>query len=485
MTFGYIWPLQRQSDGDGNGLTVLRGVQFVLQSQENVNWIMFSSEPISFVFDTNVRTDIVAVKSFKGTIRLAIIPPNTKIKDSTNGMVQVSSSTGLRRLVYHASVYPTGAKVDFDFRDPSATTTTTNSVAKSVLNGLASATGANVAANRIAAEATMQSTGGRVANVHFRFVTKTANSNSAAAAAASTESTGLLMLSLPHHAFSFTFNHMLDSKHFDLVYQCIKGSMTPVVGSVWTYEEKLPTLGFEPLAGDYAASSSSYSVDAILSNMSIRKILSDSLEKDLMDAMPTRTENIYGFGKSVARLAQLVHISDKLAGPDNPLNVNKTLSNMTTTNSSSSTRSSAGSMYERASNLRQTALEKLSSYLELLLTNQLSDSLLYDASLGGLVSTDGLSDFNADFGNGRYNGTFMAFSPSICLSCVCHHQAYTVARFPASLQITTSTMGTHDLATEQNLISIRHCSLLTIPFLVSSSSDPQIHSVCLRYYGKA
>ena len=57
-------------------------------------------------------------------------------------------------------------------------------------------------------------------------------------------------------------------------------------------------------------------------------------------------------------------------------------------------------------NIRAKAAEKLHDFLEMMLNNQVQDSLLYDASLGGLISADGLADFNADFGNGRYNGKF-------------------------------------------------------------------------------
>jgi endoglucanase Acf2 len=195
------------------------------------------------------------------------------------------------------------------------------------------------------------------------------------------------MLALPHHAAAFTESHMLDAKHFDLVYQCIKGNMTPVVGSSWIYDEPLLSLGFEHnIPG----------VSDILSDSTIRIIMAENLEEDLRIALPTRDENIYGFGKQVARIAQLAHISNELiATSGRPAN-----------NSSHSTHGSRRlrSVDDKIQILHAKAVDLLSSNLELLLTNQLSDSLLYDATLGGLVSTDGLSDWNADFGNGRYNG---------------------------------------------------------------------------------
>lgn len=362
----------------------------MLQTQEGVNWIVFASEPIAFEFDSRIRTEVISSKPFKGTLRLAVIPRSSKVEDSGNGMVQVSSSTGLRRLVYHASVYPVGAKVDYFFRDPSAPTTT-NNVGKSVLSGI---TG-NLGVLKTGAGITQPTKGEeRVADVKFQFTTKTANSNAITADAATGKQTDLLMLSLPHHAFSFTQSHILDSSHFDLVYQCIKGAMTPVIGSVWTYEERLLSLGFEPSAHD-----ASKSLDSILSNKSVRRLLAENLEDDVLIAPPTRTENIYGFGKQVARLAQLAHIADQLLGPANPINLGSNSSKANNTQSFSS-----APLDKRLVSVRDAALQKLSENLELLFTDQLSDSLLYDASLGGMVSSDGIADFNADFGNGRYNG---------------------------------------------------------------------------------
>lgn len=346
-----------------------------MQSQEGANWIVFASEPISFVFDTRRKTDIFSGKAFKGTIRLAVIPPSSKMKNTDDGMVEISSSTGLRRLVYHAGVYPVGAKVDYDFRDPNSPATTETS--KKLLSALTG--GATVGANpRISKP--------RIASVHFTFTTKAINSNTNIPSSASGKATGLLMLALPHHTVSFTKSHMLDAKHFDLVYKCLKGNMTPVVGSSWTYEEPLLSLGFEHnIPG----------VKETLADTTIRRIMAQNLEEDLKIALPTRDENIYGFGKQVARIAQLAHISYQLLG----------LSSGGVRSNSTQSGKLDAIIDGKIAVLHDRAVGALSSYLDLLLTNQLADSLLYDASLGGLVSTDGLSDWNADFGNGRYNGT--------------------------------------------------------------------------------
>jgi endo-1,3(4)-beta-glucanase len=45
----------------------------------------------------------------------------------------------------------------------------------------------------------------------------------------------------------------------------------------------------------------------------------------------------------------------------------------------------------------------LEAALDNFLNSRVSDSLVYDGNLGGLVTTDGLLNSEADFGNGRYN----------------------------------------------------------------------------------
>lgn len=377
-------------------MTILRGVQFVFQTQEGVNWIVFSSEPISFAFDTRRRTDIVSSKMFKGTIRLAIIPPSSTFKygvtSSGSEMVQISSSTGLRRLVYHAGVYPVAARIDWDFRDPAPLSLLSGKKVLSGITGVATTTASEAPRNN----------GNRIGTVHFHFTTKTANSNTNAPASSTVKTTGLLMLALPHHVDAFPRSHALDIKHFDLVYHCIKGALTPVVGSSWSYEEKLPSLGFDGNPANVISKS-------VFTNIAIRDTLLDNLEADLKIALPTRNENIYGFGKQLARLASLAHIASTLVEMDQE---NKGINN-----------TQSGGSNQRLQTVKKSATDKLMYYLDMLLSNQVSDSLLYDATLGGLVSTDGVADWNADFGNGRYNGMyqcsiFLTFVSVILTACV-------------------------------------------------------------------
>jgi endo-1,3(4)-beta-glucanase len=306
--------------------TTMRGVQFIFKTQEGVNWIMFSSEPMNLVYDSIRKNTIVSSAPFTGIIRLAYIPA---LADDSS-----ISSTGLRRLIYHAGVYPTGGDVAWDFK------TSASSVLKKPM--------------------TSNSTS-RTGTVHFNFKTQTMTDSSLRPNAATN---GLLMLALPHHARLLPRSVMLNKKHFDLTYHCIKGPLTAVVGSSWTYEEPLLDLGFDgPLQGW---------------DPSIRRTILDQVGKDLDRVLPNRSENIYGFGKQVARLAQLVHITHKLQVND-------------------STDDQAAKLLVKGSGLLQ-------SYLEMFMSGNVADGVLYDSNMGGMVSANGLADKGEDFGNGRYNG---------------------------------------------------------------------------------
>lgn len=170
---------------------------------------------------------------------------------------------------------------------------------------------------------------------------------------------GLLMLALPHHTQGLPPQVKLNSKKFDLSYRCIKGIMTPIIGSQWTYKEPLPNLKFD----DHV-----HTVDA-----GVRDIILNQIEDDLTRVLPTNDENIYGLGKQVARLSQLVHIADRIEGTN---------------------RTEESSVTERGKEL-------LFHYLEAILSSQVVDYLVFDNNMGGLVSKNGLADKSEDFGNGR------------------------------------------------------------------------------------
>jgi endo-1,3(4)-beta-glucanase len=308
----------------------MRGVQFIFRTPEGDNWIMFTSEPINLKFDKIRKTTISAAAAYTGVIRLAYIPSGERNDEKT-----FDSSTGLRRLIYHSATYPVGGQISYEFHSTMTQSSTSSTDDMS-----------------------------RRATVTFNYATQ----SMVAPALKSTSTQSLLMLALPHHAALLSDSVKLSQKKFDLKYQCIKGDMAPVIGSSWSYEEPLYDLEFD---GNFRPL-----------NESDRDLILEQVEDDLNRVLPTFAENIYGYGKQVARLAQLAHIADQLEP--------KTASDENTTSTHS---------------LLGKAKKQLSKYLEAFLSSDVSDGLLFDSQMGGLVSSNGLHDKGEDFGNGRYNGT--------------------------------------------------------------------------------
>jgi endoglucanase Acf2 len=301
-------------------------------SKEGAYWILFSSEPIVLEYDNIRKTTITASAPFTGVLRLAYIPAEDASDTST------FSSTGLRRLIYHAGVYPTGAQVSWDF--PKASQATRGGKLTSSTNA---------------------TTTKRHATVLFSFDTATMTDDTHRPA---TSTISLLMLALPHHTQILPMSVQLrQDKRFDLTYSCIKGPMTPIVGSVWTFEEPLYDLEFDAPHQD---------VDP-----GVRQAILEQVKDDLDRVLPTKDENVYGFGKQVARLAQLAHITYELR--------DKNIEDGD----------------EDADSLLEKSKELLFDYLKSFLTSGVVDYLVYDGQMGGLVSHNGLLDKSEDFGNGR------------------------------------------------------------------------------------
>lgn len=306
----------------------------MVSSQEGAYWILFSSEPINLEFDNSRRTTITSTSRFTGILRIAYIPAQDASDTSTY------ISTGLRRLIYHAGVYPTGAQVSWDFHSQTP------------------------AASKMKKTNTTSSS--RKATVHFTFATLSMTDDSSLRASNNAPSE-LLMLALPHHVQILPKSMQLSDKRFDLEYSCIKGPLKPVVGSDWAMEESLLDLDFD---------TPRHALDP-----GVRQTILQQVEDDITRVLPTNSENVYGYGKQVARLAQLAHIASE---------IEKDEQSQTDGNGAPST--------------SQRGRDLLLFYLENFLTSQVSDYLLFDSNMGGLVSKDGLSDKTADFGNGRYDG---------------------------------------------------------------------------------
>lgn len=372
LTYGVCY----SADSNQNGQSTLVGVQFLLQTQEGMNWIVFTSEPITLIFDQETKTTVAADKKFSGVIRLAFVPPSTLPNVTANESIQIASSSGLQRLIYHAGVYPTSSDVSFSFR-PDDSESAFALATKSISGGL----GGSSSKEKSSTSSGTTSVNKRIGTIHFEFSSETFTQVSSA-----TKSKPLLMLALPHHSQSLSSSLQLDRSKFDILYRTVKGPMRPILGSSWSYDEPLPFYGFD---GD---SGSNMTARAFL-NPDVRSSIIKCLKEDIRLALPTRSENVYGFGKQVARLAQIAHIASKLQMG----NVTYTIRNITSNEKEKiSENADVNAVVVEATSLLYDSLEAF-------LTGNVSDSLLFDANLGGIVSSDGLFDKGADFGNGRYN----------------------------------------------------------------------------------
>jgi endo-1,3(4)-beta-glucanase len=231
----------------------------------------------------------------------------------------------------------------------------------------------------------------------------------------------LLTLALPHHAASITTAEelLLQEDDFDLTYWSIKGQMVPVIGDSWAYEEELT---FTAFGDDPSLESSQLSVNneskAILAlDQSIRDLLLQTVLSDLDVNLPDLSNGAYGAGKQIARLAQLAHIAQVVHAANVHVvdeEVNRIMNNTVTQPKPLEAESSLVPIENAASSV-PTEKNKISSgtsrkayallekYLTLWLGDQKEKRLVYDAQLGGILSTKGMEDVNADFGNSRYN----------------------------------------------------------------------------------
>ena len=335
--------------------------------------------------------------------------------------MDLSSSSGVKRLIYHAGVYPIGGGVSWKFRSEATTTTTTTTAAMSV----SSSTEPNKISGSLRAGKAMTGMGvtgavknvfkgletpkvvkssspdgdlvahppDRVGTVQFTFHTRskldgTGESSSSSSFSSSSgrkaksKGANLLMLALPHHAKLLKPETMLQGNdNFDLTYRCIKGPMTAVVGDAWSYDEPLPSLGFDgPTASLSGAALSDADGDTV--DPGVRETILDSVSNDARLILPSLDENVYGFGKQIARLAQLAHIADSLSV-------------------SQSQNATAEEVEDSAFSILEETTRSLHTYLTAFLRDDISDKMVYDANFGGIITMDGLVDTGADFGNGR------------------------------------------------------------------------------------
>mmetsp|Transcript_26055 Transcript_26055/g.39396 ORF Transcript_26055/g.39396 Transcript_26055/m.39396 type:complete len:954 (-) Transcript_26055:1036-3897(-) len=179
----------------------------------------------------------------------------------------------------------------------------------------------------------------------------------------------LLLLALPHHLQVLSSSHtrFLSNKNATrsknaavTPYRTIKGNMAGVLGSTWIMKYHLP-----PMEEDED--------DIKALDEATRTTIMKQVTKDVTRVLPQAQENVYGYGKQVARLAQLIHIA-KVLGED-----------------------------EESSTIIHHAVTTLVHFVTLFLEGENKDALVYDTDFGGIITKDGLNDFMGDFGNGWYN----------------------------------------------------------------------------------
>ena len=169
---------------------------------------------------------------------------------------------------------------------------------------------------------------------------------------------------------------------FGLVMQTMKGPARAVIGASWTMDYALPAVSTfdaarpvnETLASmavqlTRETSCDGASVLAPWSGMTSSDVIRSFLASDATKLDPAEVRDIYGFGKRAARLGRLALIASQLG---------------------------------ESATAKRAALN-LGSSLSPWLSATNADALKYDATWGGLVTSDSLADAGRDFGNAMYN----------------------------------------------------------------------------------
>jgi len=398
---------------------IITGVQFVLTSQEGLIWLVFASEPITFEFNQAARRSIQSSTPFHGVIRLALVPPPpTNVSSAVSNVTataqldieQLASSSGAKRLIYHAGTFPTGGTVNWNFRSGSRAP-----ISSSI------ASGRRRLRHLSSSSASKEN---NIGSITFAFDTMHMSSLESSTTSSQME---LLMLSLPHHAayISSADKILFNPQDFDLFFRCIKGRMVPVVGSSWTYEEELTSIGFDDETPNEVLSVSTL-------DQSIRDLILQTVDSDLNINLPVLESGAYGFGKGIARLAQLAQIADSIEGA-NAHGKHSPVQNTATANGSHVANST---ILPSITSTSQRAYALLEKHLIMWLVGDGNDPrLFYDVDLGGIVSKDGLKDVHSDFGNVRYNGKNNSRNYAFDMCSRSKHLSFSIFRSPLPLWI--------------------------------------------------
>eukprot|EP00611_Tribonema_gayanum_P022367 TRINITY_DN4473_c0_g1_i2.p1 TRINITY_DN4473_c0_g1~~TRINITY_DN4473_c0_g1_i2.p1 ORF type:complete len:851 (+),score=326.08 TRINITY_DN4473_c0_g1_i2:148-2553(+) len=300
------------------------GTQLKLELSSGQTWLLFTSEEVTYEYN-NMQLAMTA--PFTGVLRAAVL---LHPKDEA-------------LLAQYAPVYPTGGDVAWSVEDDTMflsyqwKTSSWTPPAKKHAGAKPSA------AADAAAEAQLAETAAAAALGEAELASK-----------AKATQDQLLMLALPHHMDVFAGKPQVE-EGLAGKFKCIKGAMTPIIGTTWEMQDKLPGIEWHSTAGA--------DLDELLT--------ADILEQARLDvkSVPPVAPDPYAFGKALGRLARIALITDQLG--DNETS--------------------------------KEAADALGPYLAPWLDGENPDALLYDTAWGGVVSKRGLEDEMEDFGNGWYN----------------------------------------------------------------------------------
>lgn len=278
----------------------LTGVQFVLETQENLKWyvvidecnifilfffmiglfqfrhfqhymnrLIFASEPIELKFGGVSKRTLKATKSFNGVLRFALVPPPTSGNDKSTNATGTSSttpipyqppypaitsllnSTAVKSLIYYSHLYPVGGTITWDFKTipltstaSSSSSSSSSSIANKLNLGIGGLTWHEITTGRnynYEKQTTkpIDNKSRTVGTLSFQYTVKSMfdclnNMNSTSCELPSSRTAvkdDLFLLALPHHKQVLPSKMILTD--FDAEYHCIKGAMTPVVGTQW------------------------------------------------------------------------------------------------------------------------------------------------------------------------------------------------------------------------------------------------------------
>ena len=157
----------------------------------------------------------------------------------------------------------------------------------------------------------------------------------------------LMMMALPHHMDTLT------NPTFPHSVKALKGNMAAVFGEKWIFEEPLTTLTWNSPNG--------------VPENDVEDIKA-ALAEDIANT-PCCSDDPYFGGKQMAVYARLALIAEELGEDD----------------------------------LAAQARDKVRPFAEGWLAGTNGNNLVYDQAWGGIISTNGYNDQQADFGNGMYN----------------------------------------------------------------------------------